>query len=73
MLADGERLEADRFILATGGASYPRTGTRGEGLGWLEALGVPVAPWFPALAPIPLGNARGPPGRGWPCATGCWG
>jgi len=53
-LAGGERLEADRFILATGGASYPRSGTRGEVLGWLAALEVPVAPWFPALAPIPL-------------------
>jgi hypothetical protein len=57
-LADGERLGADRFILATGGASYPRSGTRGEFLGWLEALEVPVAPWFPALAPIPLKRPR---------------
>lgn len=48
------RLEADAVILATGGASYPETGTRGEVAGWLQALGVPVAPWFPALAPIPL-------------------
>jgi hypothetical protein len=58
VLAGGERLGADRFILATGGASYPRSGTRGEFLGWLEALGVPVAPWFPALAPIPLRRPR---------------
>ena len=58
VLAGGERLEADRFILATGGASYPRTGTRGEFLGWLEALEVPVAPWFPALAPVPLQRPR---------------
>jgi predicted Rossmann fold flavoprotein len=58
VLAGGERLEADRFILATGGASYPRTGTRGEVLGWLAALGVPVTPWFPALAPIPLRRPR---------------
>jgi len=57
-LAGGERLGADRFILATGGASYPRSGTRGEFLGWLEALEVPVAPWFPALAPIPLKRPR---------------
>ena len=58
VLASGERLEADRFILATGGASYPRSGTRGEFLGWLAALAVPVAPWFPALAPIPLTRPR---------------
>jgi len=57
-LAGGERVRADRFILATGGASYPRTGTRGEVLGWLAALGVPVTPWFPALAPIPLRRPR---------------
>ena len=58
LLADGERVAADRFILATGGASYPRCGTRGEFLGWLEALQVPVAPWFPALAPVPLRSPR---------------
>jgi len=53
-----ERLAADCFILATGGASYPETGTRGEVLGWLQTLGVPVRPWFPALAPIPLLRPR---------------
>jgi predicted Rossmann fold flavoprotein len=53
-----ERLSAEVFILATGGASYPETGTRGEVLGWLQALGVPVLPWFPALAPIPLQRPR---------------
>ena len=62
-LADGTVLPADRFILATGGASYPRTGTRGEVLGWLRALGVPVSPWFPALAPIPMVRPR-PAGEG---------
>ncbi len=54
LLLDGERIQAEVFILATGGASYPETGTRGEVLGWLKALGVPIGPWFPALAPIPL-------------------
>jgi len=53
-LEDGSTVQADHFILATGGASYPETGTRGETLGWLRALQVPVLPWFPALAPIPL-------------------
>lgn len=52
------RLEADHVVLATGGASYPETGTRGEVLGWLRELGVPVKPWFPALAPIPLARPR---------------
>ncbi len=53
-LEDGTRLRADAFILAAGGASYPETGTRGEVAGWLEQLGVPIHPWAPALAPIPL-------------------
>jgi len=54
LLLGEERITADAYILATGGASYPETGTRGEVLGWLKGLGVPVQPWFPALAPIPL-------------------
>ena len=58
LLEDGLRLEGDAVILACGGASYPETGTRGEALGWLKGLGVPVRPWFPALAPIPLKRPR---------------
>lgn len=57
-LQDGTRLEADAFILAAGGASYPETGTRGEVLGWLAAAGLPTRAWFPALAPIPLAQPR---------------
>jgi predicted Rossmann fold flavoprotein len=53
-----EGMTADLFILATGGASYPETGTRGEVLAWLKNLGVAVQPWFPALAPIPLLRPR---------------
>lgn len=53
-LEDGRRMAAEAFILATGGASYPETGTRGEALGWLRALELPVRAWHPALAPIPL-------------------
>ncbi len=51
-------LWAAQIILATGGASYPETGTRGEVLEWLRALGVPARAWFPALAPIPLEHPR---------------
>ncbi|MBK9796215.1 MAG: aminoacetone oxidase family FAD-binding enzyme [Holophagaceae bacterium] len=58
LLLDQERIHGETFILATGGASYPETGTRGEVLGWLRELGVPVHPWFPALAPIPLSRPR---------------
>lgn len=53
-LEDGTLLRAEALILATGGASYPETGTRGEVAGWLEGLGIHTLPWSPALAPIPL-------------------
>lgn len=53
-----EQLPVGRLILATGGASYPRTGTRGEALQWLRSLGLAVRPWAPALAPIPLLRPR---------------
>jgi predicted Rossmann fold flavoprotein len=58
LLLDDGMVLADTYILATGGASYPETGTRGEVLGWLRGLGAPVRPWFPALAPIPLQRPR---------------
>ncbi|MFZ1376144.1 MAG: NAD(P)/FAD-dependent oxidoreductase, partial [Geothrix sp.] len=58
LVLDGVPLSGEVFILATGGASYPETGTRGEVLGWLRGLGVSVRPWFPALAPIPLQRPR---------------
>ncbi len=54
VLEDGTQFQADCFVLATGGASYPETGTRGDLLGLLKGLGIPVEPWAPALAPIPL-------------------
>lgn len=56
-LQDG-LVEPGGCILATGGASYPRTGTLGEANGWMESLGLPVRPWFPALAPLPLEQPR---------------
>jgi predicted Rossmann fold flavoprotein len=58
LLEDGTRAEGDLYILATGGASYPRTGTRGELLAGLARLGIATTPWFPALAPIPLAAPR---------------
>jgi len=58
LAVEGQHISGDVYILATGGASYPETGTRGEVLGWLKCLDVPVRPWFPALAPIPLQRPR---------------
>ena len=45
-------IESRHVILATGGASYPRTGTTGEGAAWAREVGHTIIPMRPALAPI---------------------
>ncbi len=49
---EGESVTANRVALASGGRSYPRTGTTGEGYAWLEHLGLRVTPTSPALVPL---------------------
>jgi predicted Rossmann fold flavoprotein len=39
-------------VLTTGGASYPKCGTTGDGFRFAEALGQPVTEIAPALAPL---------------------
>jgi predicted flavoprotein YhiN len=51
--AEPERwLEAERVILATGGLSFPRTGSDGVGYALVEALGHTLEPPVPALTPL---------------------
>ena len=47
-----QRFFADRVILATGGVSYPLTGSDGGGHKMLESLGVGVTELRPSLVPI---------------------
>ncbi len=42
----------DRVIVATGGMSYPATGSEGDGFRFAEALGIEVVPPKPALVPL---------------------
>lgn len=49
---DRQSIIAQRVIIATGGASYPQTGSRGEGLQWAAALGHPVKPFIPCVCPV---------------------
>ena len=44
--------EAPSLIIATGGCSYPGSGTTGDGYKWLTALGHTIVPLRPALVPI---------------------
>ncbi|TRZ78638.1 NAD(P)/FAD-dependent oxidoreductase [bacterium] len=52
ILKNGEEICADNFIIATGGKSYPRTGSNGNGYEWLKQLGHTVVEPKPALTPI---------------------
>jgi len=45
-------LEAGRVVIATGGASFPWTGSRGDGYALAESLGHTVEPLLPALVPV---------------------
>ncbi len=47
-----EVFKASAVILATGGASYPQTGSSGDGFALAERLGHPLEPIRPALIPL---------------------
>jgi predicted Rossmann fold flavoprotein len=49
---DSEDIPADSVILATGGLSYPRTGSDGDGFKMAKALGHSVTELKPSLVPI---------------------
>lgn len=52
MLESGERLEARAVVLATGGVSYPTTGSTGDGHEMADAAGHCIEPLRPALVPL---------------------
>ena len=51
-LEDGRTLRADAVVLATGGLSYPSTGSTGDGHAMAQAAGHAVEKPLPALAPV---------------------
>ena len=55
-LTDGREWQCRRLIVATGGLSYPTTGSSGDGLRWAAELGHRIVPTFPSLtALVPKG------------------
>ncbi|EKX98484.1 flavoprotein family protein [Selenomonas sp. oral taxon 138 str. F0429] len=56
-LADGTQIEAAAVILAMGGASYPATGSTGDGYALARAAGHTVTEIFPALVPLVTSDA----------------
>jgi len=51
---DGREEPCSAVVVATGGLSYRKVGTTGDGIAWAELLGHTIAPVRPALAPIGL-------------------
>lgn len=49
---EGEHLFFDKVILATGGVSYPSTGSTGEGLLMAQETGHTVTKLYPSLVPL---------------------
>ena len=50
--ADGKEYDADAVIVATGGASYPLTGSTGDGYRFASEVGHTVTPPVPSLVPL---------------------
>lgn len=51
-LQDGRVLKAGAVVIATGGLSYPMTGSTGDGYGWAKELGHGIQPQHAALVPL---------------------
>lgn len=52
ILVNNEEITASRFIISTGGKSYPETGSTGDGYKWVKKLGHTITSLSPSLAPI---------------------
>lgn len=48
----GKKYKASKYIIATGGASYPSTGSTGDGYNLAKLAGHTVTPLKPALVPL---------------------
>ncbi len=51
-LEEGPCVRSAFVVIATGGRSYPRTGTTGDAYPWLASLGLPLVEPVPALVPL---------------------
>ncbi|MCI8514975.1 MAG: NAD(P)/FAD-dependent oxidoreductase [Lachnospiraceae bacterium] len=55
-LADGREIPGDAVLIATGGLSYPSTGSQGDGFLLAESVGHAVTDCSPALVPFETGE-----------------
>jgi predicted Rossmann fold flavoprotein len=52
VVSKGEKIDGDAVILATGGSSYPLTGSTGDGYEFAKSAGHKIIPIRPALVPL---------------------
>jgi len=52
VISNGKTIPCDAVILATGGASYPTTGSSGDGFSFAKKAGHTLVPLMPALIPL---------------------
>ena len=50
--SDGSKFKCGRLVICTGGLSYPKTGSSGDGYRWAKTLGHSVKQLFPSLTAI---------------------
>ena len=56
VLSDGEEISCDSVAICTGGASYPATGSTGDGYRLAKSVGHTIVDIEPSLVPIVLSN-----------------
>lgn len=54
ILDNGEKIKGEHFIICTGGASYPATGSKGDGYNFAKKVGHNIVDIKPSLVPIEL-------------------
>ncbi len=57
ILENGTEILAKSFIIATGGKSYPKTGSTGDGFVWLKKMGHNIIKPDSALVPLNIKNS----------------
>ena len=52
IISDTAEVKASNYLIATGGLSYPKTGSTGDGYSWAKGLGHKIMETTPALTPV---------------------
>ncbi|MBQ7192760.1 MAG: NAD(P)/FAD-dependent oxidoreductase [Synergistaceae bacterium] len=65
IITNNDEYSAGKYILATGGKSYPKTGSTGDGYEFARRIGHTIEPLYPSLVPVKTRET-------WPkLASGC--